>query len=243
MNLDQPPSEDELNRLEQFLVHMETDDCEWITLSSVDGFLAAIAVGPKTIPEEIWTRRLFGEGMNVFSSSVEANAIIGVLARRLRQIVETCQRRPPTFWPILDVDTDETVLGEIWAEGFLIGMRLDFEAWRPLLEHETPNILLMPILALVDDRVLNRIEPRRKKQANLLDRMVDSIPSIPPGLLDYSQRLRETGSLDGDDPFRDAAEDFLSAKAQAPARSIKVGRNAPCPCGWGQKYKRCCGAG
>ncbi|PWG62536.1 hypothetical protein DEM34_12175 [Spiribacter halobius] len=24
------------------------------------------------------------------------------------------------------------------------------------------------------------------------------------------------------------------------ARSAKVGRNEPCPCGSGQKYKRCC---
>jgi len=26
-----------------------------------------------------------------------------------------------------------------------------------------------------------------------------------------------------------------------PASSTKVGRNAPCPCGSGKKYKRCCG--
>lgn len=30
---------------------------------------------------------------------------------------------------------------------------------------------------------------------------------------------------------------------EAPARSTKVGRNAPCPCGTGRKYKHCCGAG
>lgn len=27
-----------------------------------------------------------------------------------------------------------------------------------------------------------------------------------------------------------------------PARAAKVGRNDPCPCGSGQKYKKCCGA-
>jgi len=27
-----------------------------------------------------------------------------------------------------------------------------------------------------------------------------------------------------------------------PFRSEKVGRNEPCPCGSGQKYKKCCGA-
>ncbi|MBO7293427.1 MAG: SEC-C domain-containing protein, partial [Clostridia bacterium] len=31
-------------------------------------------------------------------------------------------------------------------------------------------------------------------------------------------------------------------KAAAPAKSQKVGRNDPCPCGSGKKYKKCCGA-
>jgi SWIM/SEC-C metal-binding protein len=28
----------------------------------------------------------------------------------------------------------------------------------------------------------------------------------------------------------------------APAQSVKIERNAPCPCGSGKKYKKCCGA-
>jgi preprotein translocase subunit SecA len=30
-------------------------------------------------------------------------------------------------------------------------------------------------------------------------------------------------------------------KKAEPVRSQKVGRNAPCPCGSGKKYKHCCG--
>jgi preprotein translocase subunit SecA len=29
---------------------------------------------------------------------------------------------------------------------------------------------------------------------------------------------------------------------EEPLRSKKVGRNEPCPCGSGRKYKKCCGA-
>lgn len=29
---------------------------------------------------------------------------------------------------------------------------------------------------------------------------------------------------------------------QAPVRSNKIGRNEPCPCGSGRKYKKCCGS-
>jgi hypothetical protein len=36
---------------------------------------------------------------------------------------------------------------------------------------------------------------------------------------------------------RSAIEEFLPAQ---PAQSSKVGRNDPCPCGSGKKYKKCC---
>ena len=36
--------------------------------------------------------------------------------------------------------------------------------------------------------------------------------------------------------------DYISEqKVQAPATTEKVGRNDPCPCGSGKKYKNCCG--
>ncbi|HEH9401342.1 TPA: SEC-C domain-containing protein [Aeromonas sobria] len=40
--------------------------------------------------------------------------------------------------------------------------------------------------------------------------------------------------------------DFLARRSERPARSqpvvapIKIGRNEPCPCGSGKKYKQCC---
>nr|WP_272940578.1 SEC-C metal-binding domain-containing protein [Aeromonas veronii] len=40
--------------------------------------------------------------------------------------------------------------------------------------------------------------------------------------------------------------DFLAQRRERPARSqpvvapIKIGRNEPCPCGSGKKYKQCC---
>jgi uncharacterized protein YecA (UPF0149 family) len=40
-------------------------------------------------------------------------------------------------------------------------------------------------------------------------------------------------------------EKTMEAAVQAPVqRNLpKVGRNDPCPCGSGKKYKKCCGAG
>jgi hypothetical protein len=39
-----------------------------------------------------------------------------------------------------------------------------------------------------------------------------------------------------------AEPDVSDNREAEPVRVVKVGRNAPCPCGSGKKYKRCCGA-
>lgn len=46
-----------------------------------------------------------------------------------------------------------------------------------------------------------------------------------------------TVSMKLDQPLRTASR----GGSTGPARSTKVGRNEPCPCGSGKKYKRCCG--
>ena len=38
-----------------------------------------------------------------------------------------------------------------------------------------------------------------------------------------------------------STESPVSVEAALPVRAPKVGRNDPCPCGSGKKYKRCCG--
>jgi preprotein translocase subunit SecA len=43
-------------------------------------------------------------------------------------------------------------------------------------------------------------------------------------------------------PTRGLRSAAASAPALAPAMKAKVGRNDPCPCGSGKKYKKCCGA-
>ena len=45
---------------------------------------------------------------------------------------------------------------------------------------------------------------------------------------------------DLDPVFGDEGELLLDAPVAA--ASVKVGRNEPCPCGSGKKYKKCCGA-
>jgi hypothetical protein len=54
--------------------------------------------------------------------------------------------------------------------------------------------------------------------------------------------LDERLMLHGHDPVFYTESDATASEAEAPPPSGKVGRNDPCPCGSGKKFKKCCGA-
>jgi hypothetical protein len=54
--------------------------------------------------------------------------------------------------------------------------------------------------------------------------------------------LREESSVESNLPRRDLESGPLSRMEPALVRAMKTGRNDPCPCGSGKKFKKCCGA-
>jgi uncharacterized protein YecA (UPF0149 family) len=68
--------------------------------------------------------------------------------------------------------------------------------------------------------------------------MAEGDDSIPPkDLAEVVENLPQAIGVLADAKFRIPWAGF-----EAPVRSDKVGRNEPCPCGSGRKYKKCCGA-
>ncbi|MCH8012952.1 MAG: SEC-C domain-containing protein [Candidatus Marinimicrobia bacterium] len=45
-----------------------------------------------------------------------------------------------------------------------------------------------------------------------------------------------------DDKPEDISDLERALNPEKPIKSSKINRNAPCPCGSGKKYKKCCGA-
>jgi SEC-C motif-containing protein len=64
-----------------------------------------------------------------------------------------------------------------------------------------------------------------------------------PGEVHEASRFRKKAGhwLYVDGRFGDAAETEAGSGSGTVAAAPKVGRNDPCPCGSGKKYKRCCG--
>ncbi|MGC8467984.1 MAG: preprotein translocase subunit SecA [Acidithiobacillus sp.] len=58
-------------------------------------------------------------------------------------------------------------------------------------------------------------------------------PDLVPGTADGADEAQELAAL--------AAAEVAAGASQMPAHVEKIGRNQPCPCGSGKKYKHCCG--
>ncbi|MGD6540555.1 UPF0149 family protein, partial [Xanthomonas citri pv. citri] len=124
-----------------------------------------------------------------------------------------------------DGDEREYDDAESWAYGFVQGMRLCWKDWQPLLSTPQGQVWFRPIALLgeddycVDQDELTRTPAMRSELAQ----------QIPPAVLDMHAHWL---------PLRLAVYQREMAKSMQP----KVGRNDPCPCGSGAKFKKCCGA-
>jgi uncharacterized protein len=229
------PSDDELARLEGLLMRL---DERGFMLSDADGFLAAMALCPTPPVNDDWAAVLF-EAHDSTPSQSELAEMIDVAARRLAEIRATALAAPPAFQPLLEYDDDGFPLAEIWAEGFLIGMGERMEAWQPLLDHPAGALALTPLLALGDPNALAAMHQKKGRRARERDRLALGMADSVARLARLTRVLQEGGDL-SDLPDPSVLE--ASALSPQPRQVERIGRNDPCRCGSGQKYKKCCGA-
>jgi uncharacterized protein len=220
-----PASPVDLEALDQFLMSdASPEDC--MQLSDLDGFLTGIAIGPELVMPSEWLPAIWGGDEPVFESMEQAQTVIGTIMGRYNEILRELDTDPEGYEPVFWEGPDGEVIAADWAEGFVDAIRLRPEAWRPLLEDREALILLMPILALCGDAEGGSpLELDPEEDADLLAQAPDLIPACVAGIDGFWKERRGR-------PMAGSGR----------AKSAKVGRNDPCPCGSGHKYKRCCGA-
>jgi preprotein translocase subunit SecA len=98
------------------------------------------------------------------------------------------------------------------------------------------------------DRIKSDVAGRMFRSATSLSAYRSFLKSLPRTLVHANpQTLGAVPASSEPDPVS-GEEAALQAALKAPAQPVrrdmpKVGRNDPCPCGSGKKYKKCCGAG
>jgi uncharacterized protein len=219
----------DLDELDNFLTSRRTSP-NAMMLSELDGFLTGIAIGPELVMPSEWLPLIWRDEAPKFADQDEANAILGAIMDRyneiLREIAE--DRYGPIFW----TDSDETAIAIDWAEGFLKAMVLRADAWKRLIKSKRDGALLYPMLALCsdeNDESLLGLAPEED------DRMFEAAPDLIPGcVMEIAAYWRGKGPKQVSMPL--GASPLAEPLWTAP----KVGRNDPCPCGSGKKFKRCC---
>jgi uncharacterized protein YecA (UPF0149 family) len=100
----------------------------------------------------------------------------------------------------------------------------------PTSEEAASSVTMMPALHAITEGTSDLPET---SIADLRERAPDLITYMVLALNRWTKGVPQT-------VFPPA--DGALSPSSAPVRSNKVGRNDPCPCGSGRKYKRCCGA-
>jgi uncharacterized protein len=220
----------DLEALDKFL-RSDRSPPNSMMLSELDGLLTGIAIGPELIRPSEWLPLIWGGKAPEFAGLDEANAILVSLMARYNEILREIadDALAPIFW----TDRNGTVIAMDWAEGFLQAIKLRADAWEPLFTSKRDGKLLFPILSLCCD----------KNGASLLglppeaeDRIVEQAPEfIPNCVIGIAAYWRRKG------PRQIAISPKHGSRPEPSRVTFKVGRNDPCPCGSGRKFKRCCG--
>ena len=118
--------------------------------------------------------------------------------------------------------------GNDWAHGFMCGMHMRHDGWAELVNDEQHGGCLIPMMMLCHE---HDEDPEMRPEPISTEQREDVIVHMAAGLLGtyrYFRAQRETyaNTTFKHEPRRTAAN---------------IGRNDPCPCGSGKKYKRCCG--
>jgi uncharacterized protein len=220
----------DLEALDKFLLS-DRSPPDSMMLSELDGFLTGIAIGPELVRPSEWLPLIWGGGAPEFAGLDEANDILGSLMGRYNEILREISddALAPIFW----ADRNGTFIAMDWAEGFLQAIMLRADAWKPLFTSERDGKLLFPILALCCDKngdSLLGLTPEAE------DRIVEQAPELIPGcVIEIAAYWRRKGAKQISIPLN------AGPRPEPNRAAIKVGRNDPCPCGSGRKFKKCCG--
>ena len=219
-----------LKQLEQELLALGDDA---MLLEELDGFIAGLLVCPELIKPSEWLPVVWGSEEKdepAFNSLDHLDRVLGLVVEHYNDVARTLMERPNRYGPRFAVDKRHNeILWEIWVAGFEKAVKLRPSAWQKLLtaDHETAQAM-SGLLTLADvDRRDSRITPEQ------LDALTAAAPhQIGPWVVTLNGwRLANYAPT----------HDFQTPRSSFSTPADKVGRNDPCPCGSGKKYKKCCG--
>jgi uncharacterized protein len=205
----------------------------------LQGFLFTVASAPELVRPSEWMPIVFGDRDAGYESLDEAQAIVDELMVLYNAINEAVSERA-TALPVDCVfrsetlaNLDDTAPVAEWSRGFLRGHQRLEESWEPYIPDDLDpefSATLMTLSFFASRQLAEAYLAETGKQD--LAAIAESIRGVfPDALASYAHLGRSIHQvlMEQEHP-------------PEPRRAVKTGRNDPCPCGSGRKYKKCCGA-
>jgi uncharacterized protein len=210
-------SESELTWLQNHLETISQTCDNSMTLETVDGLFCALIINPVMAKPVEWMKLVFGKALES-KSEADLEKVLMLLIRYWNYLYLSIENYPRIdstnicFPRLIEHQYNPKVkLAEKWINGFYQGMDYCRKEWDLFLIESDNVLLLSPISTLEKAREIITDENRQA--------LSTQISSTIYALFQYWLK-----------------------KAEAEKQVIKsrVGRNDPCPCGSGKKYKKCC---
>ena len=216
----------EYSRLDELLAFAGHQD-QVLNRSELLGFLYGLVITPETIQPGEWLLQVFGGEIGAFNDQEQGEHLLKGLFGVLDRLKDLHLMGQLHFPYCLREPSEETVSNALdWGFGFNLALEMRPEIWLgngPLDNHVEDEFLFASFSVVngiawpdevdemfTDDGCLDQPED----ESELLATLLLALPNAVAVIQGYAAQLQ--------------------------TRSAKIGRNEPCPCGSGKKFKSCC---
>lgn len=224
-----------IEALDQMLLSLPEEN-DGMLLAEFDGFCAGLVVSPEMIPPSEWLPHVWGPGgMPAFEYEDALQQALDLIMGHYNEVAQALSPPNVELSPVFDEDQRTgDILWEMWVLGFEQAMRLRMNAWEQIVESpdEEAGSSVTMMLALYQIAKGNSDLPESS-----IAELTEQAPELIPDMVFALNGWTKGNALP--EPFPSWA---AANTPTGPVRHNKVGRNEPCFCGSGRKYKRCCGA-
>jgi uncharacterized protein len=210
----------ELDQLDEILLKYGNDD-SILSVSELDGFLTGIVSAPEAIMPSVWLPILWGgKGREPnWENEAELQHFMALVMGLMNENVSLLMDAPGEYSALFSVNENGDVfIVEDWCFGYMTAVAL--ANWPELPEELDVWLDAISMHGLEENfEILTALT---------LDEHQITVADIEPAVRKLHAYWLAQRSVDG-------------VQTHAPfIANPSVGRNEPCPCGSGKKFKRCC---
>lgn len=196
------------------------------------GFLFVVACSPEIVPPSKWLQVLVGE--DEFKDQEQADNILGALMLLYNELNRQVQEADVALLPGCVFDQDKisnfgehAPIGQ-WCRGFIAAQDWLQDMWDeyvPDALDEEYGAQLMMLSFFADKEVATEVYEESNKQHSFEEFVAMFQLNFPVAMAGFANLGNSIQT---------------ALQKPVPVRSEKIGRNEPCSCGSGKKYKKCC---